>query len=49
MWQPVLMINGFIIFVLGMMMFVPSFVLFYYTGVPDYNFIQGGITAIFLG
>ncbi|MBR5154189.1 MAG: TrkH family potassium uptake protein [Alphaproteobacteria bacterium] len=49
MWQPVLMINGFIIFVLGLMMFVPSFVLYYYTGTPDYNFIQGGITAIFLG
>ena len=49
MWQPVLMINGFIIFVIGIMMFIPAFVLFYYTGVPDYTFIQSGIASIFIG
>ena len=49
MWQPVLMINGFIILVIGIMMFIPAFVLFYYTGVPDYTFIQSGIASIFIG
>ena len=49
MWQPVLMINGFIIFVIGIMMFIPSFALYYYTGTPDYIFIQSGIASMFFG
>lgn len=49
MWQPVLMINGFIVFILGITMFIPAICLFYYTGTPDYSFIQSGITAMFIG
>ena len=49
MWQPILMINGFIVFVLGITMFVPAFTLFYYTGTADYIFIQSAITAMFFG
>jgi trk system potassium uptake protein TrkH len=49
MWQPILMINGFIVFVLGITMFVPAFTQFYYTGSPDYIFIQSAITSMFLG
>lgn len=35
MWQPVLMINGFIIFVLGALMLLPAAALKYYTGSFD--------------
>ena len=49
MWQPVLMINGFFVFILGITMFIPAISLFYYTGTPDYIFIQSGITAMFIG
>ena len=43
------MINGFIVFVLGIMMFIPSFSMFYYTKTLDYVFIESGIASIFLG
>ncbi len=49
MWQPVLMINGFIMLVLGIMMMVPATAQYYYTGSYDMLFVQSGIIAIFLG
>ena len=49
MWRPVLMINGFIMFVLGAMMMVPSIALYYYSGHFDYVFIKSGLFAIFCG
>lgn len=49
MWHPVLMINGYIIFVLGLTMLIPAFAQNYYTGSIDYNFIQSSIIAIFIG
>lgn len=49
MWQPVLMISGFVMFVLGAMMMLPAAALEYYTGNPDYIFIKSSLTAIFFG
>jgi trk system potassium uptake protein TrkH len=49
MWHPILMINGYVITVLGLMMFIPSIVMKYTTGEFDYTFIQGAIISIFLG
>ncbi len=49
MWQPVLMINGFIVFVLGAMMGIPVLIDLYYTNEPDFLFIQSAIIAMFLG
>ena len=49
MWHPILMINGYVITVLGLMMFIPSMVMKYTTGEFDFTFIQGGIISIFLG
>lgn len=49
MWQPVLMIDGFVAFVLGAMMFVPAAALKYYSGAFDVVFIQSGAIAMFFG
>lgn len=49
MWQPVLMINGFIVFILGALMLVPAAALKYYTGSFDAYFIQSGFFAMFVG
>lgn len=49
MWQPVLMINGFIIFVLGALMLLPAAALRYYTGSFDTIFIQNSILTMFIG
>ena len=49
MWQPVLMINGFIIFVWGALMLLPAAVLKYYTGAFDVTFIECSILSMFLG
>ena len=49
MWQPVLMINGFIIFVLGALMLLPAAALKYYTGSFDAIFIQNSILTMFIG
>lgn len=49
MWQPVLMINGFIIFVLGALMLLPAAVLKYYTGSFDATFIECSLFSMFLG
>ena len=49
MWRPVLMINGFIMLVLGMMMMVPAITPYYYGQSLDYIFFENGLTVIFLG
>lgn len=49
MWRPVLMINGFIMLVLGMMMMVPAIAPYYFDENPDYIFMQNGLAVIFLG
>ncbi|MCM1324589.1 MAG: TrkH family potassium uptake protein [Acetobacter sp.] len=49
MWRPVLMINGFIVFVLGLMMLLPAGALYYYSGRFDYIFLQSSFTAMFFG
>lgn len=49
MWHPVLMINGYIIFVLGLMMLIPAYAQNYFSGAIDYNFIQSSLISIFLG
>lgn len=49
MWRPVFMLNGFIMLVLGVMMMIPAFALFYYSGRIDYAFVQSGLIAIFFG
>ncbi len=49
MLRPVLMINGFIVFVLGLMMLLPAGALYYYSGRIDYIFLQSSFTAMFLG
>ena len=49
MWRPVLMINGFIMLVLGMMMMVPAITPYYYGQSLDYIFFEKGLTVIFLG
>jgi trk system potassium uptake protein TrkH len=49
MWRPVLMINGYVIFILGAMMMLPAYCLAYFTGTPDYIFLQSGFTAMFFG
>ncbi len=49
MWQPVLMINGYIIFVLGAMMLLPAAALKYFSGTADYIFLQSALAAMFLG
>ena len=49
MWRPVLMIDGFIVFVLGVMMLLPAGALYYYSGRVDYIFLQSSFTAMFLG
>ncbi len=49
MWRPVLMIDGFIVFVLGLMMLLPAGALYYYSGRVDYIFLQSSFTAMFLG
>jgi len=49
MWRPVLMINGFIMLVLGAMMMIPAGYLYYEAGVPDYTFVKSGLIAVFLG
>lgn len=49
MWRPILMINGFIMMVLGLMMMIPAAAMFYYSGNIDDLFIQRGLVAIFLG
>ncbi len=49
MLQPVLMINGFIVLVLGFIMLIPAFINKYYTGDIDYIFIHSSIATIFIG
>ena len=49
MWRPVLMINGFIMLVLGMMMMVPAVMPYYDGQAPDYIFFKSGLAVIFLG
>ncbi len=49
MWRPILMINGFIVFVLGLMMLLPAGALYYYSGRIDYIFLQSSFIAMFLG
>jgi len=49
MWRPVLMINGFIMLVLGTMMMVPAGCFYYADGILDYKFFQSGLIAIFFG
>lgn len=49
MWQPVLMINGFIISVLGALMILPAAVPWYYDGVIDWIFVQSGLFTVFIG
>ncbi len=49
MWQPVLMINGFIIFVWGALMLLPAAVLKYYSGHFDVTFIECSILSMFFG
>lgn len=49
MWHPILMINGYVIAVLGLMMFIPATVMKYTTGEFDLSFIQSGIVSIFIG
>lgn len=49
MWRPVLMINGFIMLVLGVMMTLPAAALYYFSGKPDYIFLQSAAIAVFLG
>ena len=49
MWRPIFMINGFIMLILGLIMMIPAFALYYYSGYPDYGFVQSGLIAIFLG
>lgn len=43
------MINGFIVFVLGIMMLLPAGALYYYNGRIDYIFLQSSFTAMFFG
>lgn len=49
MWRPVLMINGFIAFVLGLMMMLPAGALYYYSGRVDFIFLQSSFIAMFFG
>lgn len=49
MWRPVLMVNGFIMLVLGAMMMIPAGMLYYDKGTVDYTFFKSGLIAIFLG
>jgi len=49
MWQPVLMINGYVVFVLGAMMLLPAAAEKYYVGAADFTFIESAFTAMFLG
>ncbi len=49
MWRPILMINGFIVFVLGLMMLLPAGALYYYSGRIDYIFLQSSFIAMFFG
>lgn len=49
MWQPVLMINGFIVFILGALMLVPAAALKYYTGSFDAFFIRSAVFSMFIG
>ncbi|MBP3686930.1 MAG: TrkH family potassium uptake protein [Alphaproteobacteria bacterium] len=49
MWRPVLMINGFIMLIMGVMMTLPAAALYYFSGKPDYVFIQSAVIAVFLG
>ena len=49
MLRPILMINGFIMLVLGTMMMLPAFILYYDSGKPDYIFIESGLLSIFIG
>lgn len=49
MWHPILMINGYVISILGLMMFIPAIVMKYITGEFDFIFMQSGIVSIFIG
>ena len=49
MWHPILMINGYIIAILGLMMFIPAVVMKYITGEFDFIFIQSGLISMFIG
>ena len=49
MWQPVLMICGYFITVLGVAMLIPAAVDIYYSGVNWSIFINSSIVAIFIG
>lgn len=49
MWRPVLMVNGFIMLVFGVMMMIPAAALYYFKGEADYAFIQSGLILIFFG
>ena len=49
MWQPVLMICGYFISVLGIAMLIPAAVDIYYSGVNWSIFISSSIVAIFIG
>ncbi len=49
MWQPVLMINGFLIFILGAFMLVPAVALKYFIGSFDPYFIRSAFFSMFIG
>ena len=49
MWQPVLMINGYLISVLGLAMLFPAVVDIIYTGKNWSSFITSSMVSLFVG
>ena len=49
MWQPVLMICGYFISVLGIAMLIPAAVDIYYTGVNWSIFLNSAVISVFIG
>ena len=49
MWQPVLMINGYLISVLGLAMLVPAFSDMYWTSASWSHFLSSSIICLFIG
>lgn len=49
MWQPVLMINGYLISVLGLAMLIPAFLDMYWTRASWSHFMSSSIICLFIG
>ena len=49
MWQPVLMINGYLISVLGLAMLIPAFLDMYWTRAGWSHFLSSSIICLFIG